>query len=144
MDLSKRLMELRMKNSLTQGQVADAVGVSRQSISKWELGEAVPETEKVKKLGELYGLSVDDLLSDDPIVPESREDRQAPDPVPAKSRRGVIALLLAVIVILTMAMVIGYFSRKGGGTEEEIPVGKLQEEKIVSTPESEFDFTWVE
>lgn len=143
MDLSKRLMELRMKNGLTQGQVADAVGVSRQSISKWELGEAVPGTEKVKKLGELYGLSVDDLLGDDPIVPESREDRQAPDPVPAKSRRGVIALLL-IIAILTMAMVIGYFLRKGGGTEEEIPVGKLQEEKIVSTPESEFDFTWVE
>lgn len=143
MDLSKRLMELRMKNGLTQGQVADAVGVSRQSISKWELGEAVPGTEKMKKLGELYGLSVDDLLSDDPIVPKSREDRQAPDPVPAKSRRGVIALLL-IIAILTMAMVIGYFLRKGGGTEEEIPVGKLQEEKIVSTPESEFDFTWVE
>lgn len=143
MDLSKRLMELRMKNGLTQGQVADAVGVSRQSISKWELGEALPGTEKMKKLGELYGLSVDDLLSDDPTLPESREDRQAPDPVPAKSRRGLIALLL-IIAILTMAMVIGYFSRKGGGTEEEIPVGKLQEEKIVSTPESEFDFTWVE
>lgn len=140
MDLSKRLMELRMKNGLTQGQVADAVGVSRQSISKWELGEAAPGAEKMKKLSEFYGLSVD-LLSDDPIVPESREDRQAPDPVPAKSRRGVIALLL-IIAILTMAMVIGYFSQKGGGTEEEIPVGKLQEEKIVSTPETKFGFTW--
>ena len=139
MDLSKRLMELRMKNGLTQGQVADAVGVSRQSISKWELGEAAPGAEKMKKLSEFYGLSVD-LLSDDPIVPESREDRQAPDPVPAKSRRGVIALLL-IIAILTMAMVIGYFSQKGGGTEEEIPVGKLQEEKIVSTPETKFGFT---
>lgn len=141
MDLSKRLMELRMKNGLTQGQVADAVGVSRQSISKWELGEAAPGAEKMKKLSEFYGLSVDDLLSDDPIVPESREDRQAPAPVPAKSRRGVIALLL-IIAILTMAMVIGYFSQKGGGTEEEIPVGKLQEEKIVSTPETKFGFTW--
>lgn len=141
MDLSKRLMELRMKNGLTQGQVADAVGVSRQSISKWELDEAVPGMEKMKKLGELYGLSVDDLLSDDPTLPESREDRQAPAPVPAKSRRGVIALLL-IIAILTMAMVIGYFSQKGGGTEEEIPVGKLQEEKIVSTPETKFGFTW--
>ena len=94
----------------------------------------------MKKLSEFYGLSVD-LLSDDPIVPESREDRQAPAPVPAKSRRGVIALLL-IIAILTMAMVIGYFSQKGGGTEEEIPVGKLQEEKIVSTPETKFGFTW--
>lgn len=143
MDLSKRLMELRMKNGLTQGQVADAVGVSRQSISKWELGEAVPGTEKMKKLGELYGLSVDALLGDDPIVPESREGRQAPASVPAKSRRGVIALLL-IIAILTMAMVIGHFSRKGGGTEEVIPVGKLQEKKVVPSPESEFDFTWEE
>lgn len=141
MDLSKRLMELRMKNGLTQGQVADAVGVSRQSISKWELGEAVPGMEKMKKLGELYGLSVDDLLSDDPIVPESREGRQAPDPVPAKFRRGIIALLL-IIAILTMAMVIGYFSRKGGGTEEEIPIEKLQEKKVVSTPEAKFGLTW--
>lgn len=140
MDLSKRLMELRMKNGLTQGQVADVVGVSRQSISKWELGEALPGTEKMKKLGELYGLSVDDLLSDD-ALPESREDRQAPDPVPAKSRRGVIALLL-IIAILTMAMVIGYFLRKGGGTEERIPIEKLQEEKITPPSEEKFGFTW--
>lgn len=141
MNLPKRLTELREKRGLTQAQLAEQMDVTRQTVSRWELGEVAPSAENLKKLGELYGLSVDDLLSDDPIVPESREDRQAP--VPARSRRGLIALLL-IIAILTMAMVIGHFSRKGGGTEEEIPVGKLQEEKIVSTPESEFDFTWVE
>lgn len=140
MNLPKRLTELREKRGLTQAQLAEQMDVTRQTVSRWELGETAPGAENLKKLGELYGLSVDDLLSDDPIVPESREDRQAPDPVPAKSRRGVIALLL-IIAILTMAMVVGYFSWKGGG-EEVIPIEDLREEKITPPSEEKFGFTW--
>lgn len=140
MDLPKRLTEFREKKGLTQAQLAEEMDVSRQTASRWELGEVAPSAENLKKLGELYGVPVDTLLSDDATLPESREEKW--DPPAARTRRGVIALLLAIIVILTLALAVGHFSRKGGDTEEVIPIEKLQEEKIVPTPEAKFGLTW--
>lgn len=139
MNLPKRLAELREEKKLTQAQLAEQMNVSRQTVSRWEFGEVAPSVENLKKLSELYGVSVDDLLSDGPTPPEPQKERQ--DPHPAKFYRGIIALLLVIIVLLTMTIVMGYFSRKWE-EEEVIPIEELREEKIVSTPESIFTFTW--
>lgn len=141
MDLPKRLTEFREKKGLTQAQLAEEMDVSRQTVSRWELGEVAPSAEKLIKLSEIFGVSLDYLVRDNAARPENGAGKQ--DPPAAKSSRGVIALLLAVIVILTLALVMGHFSRKGGDNKEEvIPVGKLQEEKIVVSPESRFSLTW--
>ena len=65
MTLGNKLFELRRKNNYTQEQLADLLKVSRQSISKWESDLAYPETEKLIKLGQLYGCSMDYLLRED-------------------------------------------------------------------------------
>ncbi len=65
MALSDKLSRLRRENSHTQEQLAGILGVSRQAISKWESGAALPETEKLIKLSELYNCSLDYLLKDD-------------------------------------------------------------------------------
>ena len=65
MTLGDKLTKLRKENNYTQEQLADILNVSRQSISRWELGIAYPETDKLIKLGELYGCSMDYLLMDD-------------------------------------------------------------------------------
>ena len=54
--------ELRVKNKLSQEKLAEKLGLSRQSISKWEQGYALPDTDNLLKLSELYGISVDTLL----------------------------------------------------------------------------------
>lgn len=65
MTLGDKLAKLRKENNYTQEQLADILGVSRQSVSKWESDVAYPETDKLVKLGELYNCSMDYLLKDD-------------------------------------------------------------------------------
>ncbi len=66
MDLftAKKLTELRKHNSLSQEALAEKIGVSRQAISKWERGEASPDTENLLSLSRIYSVSLDDLLGD--------------------------------------------------------------------------------
>lgn len=57
------LKELRTKNHLSQEKLAEKLGISRQSVSKWEQGYASPDTDNVLKLSKLYGVSVDSILN---------------------------------------------------------------------------------
>ena len=65
MTLGEKLSRLRKEYNYTQEQLADVLGVSRQSISKWESDIAYPETEKLIKMGKLFECSMDYLLNDD-------------------------------------------------------------------------------
>lgn len=74
MTLGGKLAKLRRENNFTQEQLAELLGVSRQAISKWESDAAYPETEKLIRLGKLYGCSMDYLLLDEePREPEPGE-----------------------------------------------------------------------
>ncbi|MBO4680988.1 MAG: helix-turn-helix domain-containing protein [Clostridiales bacterium] len=60
------LMHLRKINQLTQEDVADKVGISRQAVAKWESGETVPDLDKCRLLAELFGVTLDDLANFEP------------------------------------------------------------------------------
>ena len=62
MNFGEKLFELRAKKNLSQGDVADALGVSRQSVSKWENNSAVPDLDKIIRLAELFEVSLDELV----------------------------------------------------------------------------------
>lgn len=62
MDLSEKLLNLRKANDLTQEQLAEKTGVSRQSVSKWESGQSVPELDKIVVLCDIFNVSTDYLL----------------------------------------------------------------------------------
>ena len=62
MDFSERLLTLRKEMDLTQEQLAEKMNVSRQSISKWESGQAVPELEKIIALSTIFDVTTDYLL----------------------------------------------------------------------------------
>ena len=62
MDFSERLLTLRKEMGLTQEQLAEKMNVSRQSISKWESGQAVPELEKIIALSTIFDVTTDYLL----------------------------------------------------------------------------------
>lgn len=64
MTLGEKLAKLRKENNLTQEQLADTLGVSRQSISKWESNAAYPETDKLIHMSEMFRCSLDYLLKD--------------------------------------------------------------------------------
>ena len=65
MTLGEKLSKLRNEYNYTQEQLADILGVSRQSISKWESDIAYPETDKLIKMGKLFECSMDYLLNED-------------------------------------------------------------------------------
>lgn len=62
MSLSKKIYELRKAGNLSQEQLAEKVNVSRQSISKWESGETIPEIDRVIELSKIFNVSTDYLL----------------------------------------------------------------------------------
>lgn len=65
MKLSEKIYESRKKAGLSQEALAEKLGVSRQAVSKWETGESDPEISKLKLLAEIFGVSVDWLLSEE-------------------------------------------------------------------------------
>ena len=71
MEFSERLMILRKQAGLSQEQLADRLGVTRQSVSKWESGTALPELVKLISLSEIFGVSLDYLVKDYIEEPES-------------------------------------------------------------------------
>lgn len=62
LDLSEKIVKLRKNNGLTQEQLAEQLNVSRQSVSKWESGQAAPDIDKIVALGEIFHVTTDYLL----------------------------------------------------------------------------------
>ena len=73
MELGNNLFNARKKSGLSQEEVAEKLGVSRQTISKWEMGETLPDIRQSKKLSLLYHLSLDELIDFDLDVQEIQE-----------------------------------------------------------------------
>ncbi|NCD09835.1 MAG: XRE family transcriptional regulator [Negativicutes bacterium] len=75
MQFHDKLLKLRKKAGMTQSELAEAVNVSRQAVSKWEMGTAVPDVENLILLGKLFSVSIDYLVNesmasefDNPII----------------------------------------------------------------------------
>lgn len=91
MELHDRLHELRKKNGYTQAELAEKLGVSRQSISNWELGTIVPSTSRLKKISELYSVPLETLLRDDVSGEQKKDDENATNIESASSESGPVA-----------------------------------------------------
>lgn len=65
MSFAENLVELRKYHDFSQEELADMIGVSRQTLSKYETGESLPDIEKCKRLADVFGVTIDDLISHD-------------------------------------------------------------------------------
>ena len=63
---NENLVQMRKLMSMTQEDLAEKVGVTRQAVAKWESGESLPDLEKSKLLAEVLGVSLDDLANHEP------------------------------------------------------------------------------
>ena len=75
--LADRLVELRKEHKLSQEALAEKLGLSRQSISKWERAEASPDTDNLIALAEVYGITLDQLLGNEPQAEPKQETQQS-------------------------------------------------------------------
>lgn len=104
--LPNQLLGYRMREQMSQQQVADSLCVSRQTISKWEQGKSTPDASFIKKICELYQVSSDELLRI-----ESTQEREVPAAASGnrsekkKRRRRNIVLFLILDLLICCALV---------------------------------------
>ncbi len=113
MKLQDKLVLLRKEKGMSQQELSQALKVSRQAVSRWEVGEVKPSTDKLRRLSELYGVSADDLLKEDVELPrrEAAGEGSPQRPVARKHHTyktwfAVLACamaLAAVAIILVLA-----------------------------------------
>ncbi|MFQ8582245.1 MAG: helix-turn-helix transcriptional regulator [Holdemania massiliensis] len=105
MELNTKLKEARSHAGLTQEEVAEAIQVSRQTISNWETGKFYPDILSVIKLSDLYAISLDELLKGDKKMIEHLEESTD---VVSSNRR----LIAAVIVNVALMIILVTFNRR--------------------------------
>jgi HTH-type transcriptional regulator/antitoxin HipB len=76
LETANRLYELRKKNNLSQEELAEKLGVSRQAVSKWERSEASPDTDNLIALAKIYGLSLDELVYGEKAKQDSKNQTE--------------------------------------------------------------------
>lgn len=74
MRLSEKIMDLRKRSGWSQEELAEKLGISRQSVSKWETGESVPDIDKIIRMSELWDVSTDYLLKEN-VLHDSKNSR---------------------------------------------------------------------
>ena len=147
MSLQEKLITLRKAKKLSQLRVAEALRVSRQAVSKWEAGIAVPSTDNLKFLSDLYGVSVDYLLdsgADRPEPPEEETQEAQTPPTMGKKftlEMKLIVVLSCAVVLLLSAMIYTQIPQE---TEDipVLPIEELEEETDDGTPYVEFSLEW--
>lgn len=119
MTLGEKIAIQRKELNYTQEQLADFLGVSRQSISKWESDIAYPETEKLIELGKLFDCSMDYLLKEEVIekgdvqtsilTQISRKVVNLKNKDKSKKLLKIIGIILAVVLVIDIVSMILYF-----------------------------------
>lgn len=149
MSLAKKMIELRKQQGLSQQDLADRLGVSRQAISRWETGAVQPLADSVKSLAQVFQVSTDYLLNDDldtPTPPPTAQPTPTPqeEPTPTrKHRKWLLALAAlaaaAVLVLVTAAGTMAYLR-----WEEDHPVSMYDvlSEKDDGQSDGSFAISW--
>lgn len=102
MNIAQRIYQLRTSKNMSQTDLAEALDVSRQSISKWETGAATPELEKLVNLSRLFNITLDELVNST-ALPEEKEQPVTPQPEPQVVQQSLPMRKIAGIILFCMA-----------------------------------------
>lgn len=116
MDIGNKLNRARTKANLTQEQVAEALGVSRQTISNWENEITYPDIKSVVTLSDLYGVSLDYLLKDKEEMSMSNYLdflEESTNTVKSRNKLSLLILVLTYLVIWAISIIVFWFFTSG-------------------------------
>lgn len=108
MEIGKKIMELRKKNGFSQEELADKVGVARQTISKWELGETSPDLKQAKELSNILKVSLDELTDNDikdVLVEKTSNTEKLAGLILKLIRVMIILIIVAPILLITLRII---------------------------------------
>lgn len=131
MEIGNKIVELRKKENLTQEQLAEKVGVSRQTISKWELGETSPDIKQAKNLADIFKIDINELVGDfnkvilDKVISNENKMKKL-----SKIFK-ILAIILGIILVieLTILTLISVYNLTDGFIKRETIIGMKCEKK---------------
>ena len=126
MSLGEKILKLRKKNGLSQEKLGELIGVTRQTISNWELNETTPSVEELKKISKELNISIDELLDNDikNVLVEKVSNTEALAGLILKVIKLSIIVLIAGLVIVFLLLILLKVNNKSKDT------GRLIEESI--------------
>ena len=118
MEFNNKLYNLRKQKGLSQEELANRLNVSRQTISKWEVGDSTPDMENLIAISSLFEISLDELVLDKPTVPDEAAPKKAihlSEDGKKKTKKivTIIAIAAGVIVLIDVVSMIVFFCLKG-------------------------------
>ncbi len=110
MDIGIKIKNSRIKANLTQEQVAEALGVSRQTISNWENGKTYPDIVSVIKMSDLYDISLDHLLKEEkPMSNYLDYLEESVNVVKSKNKFSKFILIITYLAIWAISLIVFWF-----------------------------------
>ena len=133
MELGKQIYELRKKANLSQEQLAEKVGVSRQTISKWELGETAPDIKQAQILSQIFNISLDELTGNDTkeVIYEKVSSTEKLAGLIIKIIKIWGIIILACLIIAVVGIILFGYVREEGSVEFENNVEKVTFTEVV-------------
>lgn len=112
MSLGEKLLKLRKKKGLSQEEVADILHVTRQTVSKWETDQSMPDFDKVVPICNLYEISTEELFHDGVSVSKNEENIHIEDTISQQNyhRKKALFTTVAVTLYILSVVVIIFFS----------------------------------
>lgn len=158
MKLHEKLYHLRKKKGITQAELAEQMGVSRQSVSNWEVGTVVPSTKRLRDLSHLYEVPLDYLLDENDL--ESQADGLSKEttfsetetkgvvtkPVskkPQEKRKRLwiaVAIPLGVVLLVLVIVAVVHRFDNAGSDDKAVLLNEMSNEELESETEADFDF----
>lgn len=141
MKLEEKLISLRKEKGLSQMKLAEMMNVSRQAISRWEVGAAVPSTDNLKFLGTLYGVSLEYLLHNDAPKPNQNETPMQKRIIEKQEsrRKTVFVVLMAVLAVAVIVLSVMLLVEQ---PKKPISMGNISGSEVNVTGKDDFDVNW--
>ena len=114
MTLGEKIYKLRTERNLSQGDLSEILEVSRQSVSKWENGAATPDLDKIIKLSEIFGITIDELVKNEDVSASPSEEPKK-DVIVIKKESNFPPRKIIGTVLLSLSLIVTVVLLAAGG-----------------------------
>ena len=125
MEIGNKIQELRKKNGMSQEELAEKIGVARQTISKWELGETSPDLRQAKELSKIFKISLDELTNNDikeVLIEKTSNTEQLAGLILKIIKFFVIFIIVVFILLITASILFRNVRRSNSGRLMDISI----------------------
>ena len=145
--MKEKLVALRKRKGLSQLELAEMVKVSRQAVSRWEVGSAIPSTNNLKFLSDLYGVPIEclfdedaELSSENKEVEDVSKENLTEDKVQKNNKKFQIWPFILVAIILVSVIV--SIKKFKGNSSSDLPMEEIQGREIETRKDIKIPVEW--